>query len=675
MTRYTVPSHTASGGDHDADELERWLELSASGTPGPNGTPLDEHSLAAAALRAHARIAAAERQAVPAVPADAMWESIMASTTPASTSPSAGTGSLSGRTPASAPHRVRDPFSGSHWAVSAALVALVVIGTLALYRSFAGDPVGGDPTETTNSNLAMAPGTPDVGRPDPALLAPEVACDVTPLTLDEVSAILAETDDGPPRQYGPLSQATADEANAAAWASRLYEACGYSDIPGHWRALATERFVRESGTSYGSGSYSTSLASFEDWVNTNRDQSTVLLANYDGPYYIESSGPYVTDVIGAGEAFARVLLPGNVVRLADGRVGGPMTWIISPPDGATPRVANEIANSPYLLVDYMIFASAPDQPSRWQVDEYLPLCTGDCDQYYELLRSQFPSSGTSASPEALSGDAAWLAPYLRSECDLDGVPGTDDSILEIEQWLANQGPDDGFVAIAPTYEDGGFMLSPSEGTSAPYTPIGPYVPVQPNVPALPDRAYEPVGEPVSTDAEAIARVNRVWQACKLYGGTVAMSQLQTDRFTGPAVDITYDDATTGLAQEILSGGADRFTIRAGERGTSTDQGYDILSVGGGFALPSDMVLLSDGRVAAPMYRLVSTTGSSGVTRPTSVEVRIFAPVGGRWLLDEIALVSSSGEVAVAPPVVPEVPDASPVSTPAAVTPWRPGLVT
>jgi hypothetical protein len=674
MTRYTVPSHAAPGGEHDADELERWLELSASGTPGPNGTPLDEHSLAAAALRAHARIDAAERQAVPAVPADAIWESIMASTTPATSSPSAAPGSVSVRARPTAPYRDRDLFSGSHWAVSAALVALVMIGTLALYRSFAGDPGDGEPT-ATSPGMAMAPGTPNVGTPDPALLASDVDCDVAPLTLDEVSTILVGTDNGPPRQYGPLSRATVDEANAAAWGSREYEACGYSNIPGHWRALATDRFIRESGAPYGSGSYATSQVAFEDWVDTNRDQSAVLLAGYDGPYYVESSEPYVTDVVKAGEPFARVLLPENVVRLADGRVGGPMTWIISPPDGATPRVANEIANSPYLLVDYLIYVPDPDQPGAWLVDEYLPLCTGDCEQYYDLIRSGYPDSANQASPAAVAGDATWLAPYLRSDCDLDGVPGTEDSVLSIEQWLANQGPDDGFVAIAPTYEDGGFVLAPSEGTSAPSTPVGPYVPEQPGISALPDRAYKPVGEPVSTDAEAIARVNRVWQACKLYGGTVAMSQLQTDRFTGPAVDITYDDATSQLAQEILSGGADRFIIRAGERGTSTDQGYDILSVGAGFALPSDMVLLSDGRIAAPMYRVVSTTGTSGVTRATSVEVRIFAPVGGRWLLDEIALVSSSGEVAVAPPVVPEVPGASPVSTPAAVTPWRQGLVT
>jgi hypothetical protein len=365
-------------------------------------------------------------------------------------------------------------------------------------------------------------------------------------------------------------------------------------------------------------------------------------------------------------------LPENVVRLADGRLGGPLTTIVSPNGDATPWAGED---APYQLVGYVIFAPDPDQPGAWLFDEAIVLCTGSCEQYYDLIRSGYPGAANQASPSAIAGDAAWLTPYLRSDCDLDGVPGTEDSVISIEQWLANQGPDDGFVAIAPTYEDGGFVLSPSEGTSAPPTPVGPYVPVQPNVPALPDRAYEPVGEPVSTDAEAIARVNRVWQACKLYGGTVAMSQLQTDRFTGPEVDITYDDATTGLVQEILSGGADRFIIRAGERGTSTDQGYDILSVGAGFALPSDMVLLSDGRVAAPMYRVVSATGTSGVTRATSVEVRIFAPVGGRWLLDEIALVSSSGEVAVAPPVVPEVPDASPVSTPAAVTPWRPGLVT
>ncbi len=79
----------------EADALEAWLEsitsprhversrdISRRSDHSPNGTARAGASLQASAAHAHAVITNVEREAEPDVPVDAIWEKIMASTTP-----------------------------------------------------------------------------------------------------------------------------------------------------------------------------------------------------------------------------------------------------------------------------------------------------------------------------------------------------------------------------------------------------------------------------------------------------------------------------------------------------------------------------------------------------------------------------------------------------------------
>jgi hypothetical protein len=102
---------------------------------------------------------------------------------------------------------------------------------------------------------------------------------------------------------------------------------------------------------------------------------------------------------GYGSSSRPVLLPDDVVQLADGRIGGPTHEFFrtNDPGGA----ASYLAPAGYLETGFVIFAV---ENGRWVIDEFLPICLGDCDAYWAAREAE--STPVTGGPE--TGDLASL---------------------------------------------------------------------------------------------------------------------------------------------------------------------------------------------------------------------------------------------------------------------------
>lgn len=91
---------------------------------------------------------------------------------------------------------------------------------------------------------------------------------------------------------------------------------------------------------------------------------------------------------GAMTASRRVLLPDDVVQLADGRIGAPLRVVVrtNAPQGA----GFLIEQRGYLETGFVIFDVAD---GRWVLDDVLPLCLGECDDFWRWRAGE-------ATPEA-----------------------------------------------------------------------------------------------------------------------------------------------------------------------------------------------------------------------------------------------------------------------------------
>jgi hypothetical protein len=100
---------------------------------------------------------------------------------------------------------------------------------------------------------------------------------------------------------------------------------------------------------------------------------------------------------GYGSASRRVLLPEEVVLLADGRIGGPthVFFRTSDPGGA----ASHLASAGYLETGFLIFTP---ENRRWVIDEYLPMCLGECDGYWASLEVDATPTGAEGASDDLA---------------------------------------------------------------------------------------------------------------------------------------------------------------------------------------------------------------------------------------------------------------------------------
>jgi hypothetical protein len=91
-----------------------------------------------------------------------------------------------------------------------------------------------------------------------------------------------------------------------------------------------------------------------------------------------------------------VVLPEDVVKLADGRIGTPLRILARTNDPG--GVTAQLERAGHLKTTFMIFDV---RDGRWVVDEILPICLGDCDGYWD---SREQPATPVASPVGVIGD-------------------------------------------------------------------------------------------------------------------------------------------------------------------------------------------------------------------------------------------------------------------------------
>jgi len=608
----------------DGDALDQWLESMTAGEPAGRSSAPEPGSLQAVAARYHAAIAAAEAARGPSIPVDELWERIMPTITPV---PATGTVSMPD---ASQPRRTTPSrplpgiLTGSHWAVSAAMVVAVAIGIVALYRSFADDGsriVDYGPA-TNPAFAASTPATPDglVSEDIDRWLADPATADCERVTdPDNLGGDVANWATDRPKEvesYLPFGPVAVEDQQAVA--DRMWS------IAANCAPTADDPVTsHDFGWMPGRGSGVTPTA--EQMVRAQEISAALPMQDYASYFIVRESSPQATPTADGQTVGRYVLLPQDVVKLADGRVGGPLRYYIEA-DDPDKAIANLTGGVEYAPVVFVIFTNVNQQ---WLYDELITLCVGDCAAYWDEIAGI-------ATPAPATGDDAYLAAFIPQECDVDGIPDENDEVsAELGNPLEPGHQDDGFLGPQPT--------NPDEGFAPEVDPTQDILPAMTEESGLPPRQYGPRDPASEADALAVADANRAWQACTFWGSPSTIIALQSGRFQAYPVDDTLGSELDALTRELLQGDASRYIVIAGERGTTIAQGDDMSTLGAGYALPSQAIVLGDGRIAVPVTRVVPLANHTGP--PATIDVRIFIqdPArDGRWVLDEIVRLCAGG---------------------------------
>ncbi len=419
--------------DHDSDA-----------GPGASQPLRDMSPLVATAREFHAHIGDAERQHGPAVPETEIWDRIMndrlslPGTSPALPMP------VVPRQVRSAPalpapyatanstSRKRSAFmnvlTGTHPAVSLLLAAAVAVAILAVFRSFAETgiaPVGPlvappvAPTEAATGGGQSGSGSeihlPASGSgPAAAFLAaatpasPEAEterwltdADQAECTPGGVPATPGSQPHVPGRGPLPFSPADPAEQLAAAEVYLQFHACdllgalpepsatGANGANGLLTvdASSLESPLLSAEVAFGSG---LSVEPIDPQLQRYLSELSAALPNQEWMDYI-IEGPQLVAAASPGGFTSkshRVVLPEDIMRLADGRIGGPMRIYLQTNDPG--RAASLFAMRPFVETGFVILTV---ENGRWVIDELLTICVGDCARYWQ-------SFGTQATPEA-----------------------------------------------------------------------------------------------------------------------------------------------------------------------------------------------------------------------------------------------------------------------------------
>lgn len=413
-TDATVRPHDADTPDAP-DALDAWLEsITANGErsighvsingngssphrAGVNGSGPGESdtSLVATARLFHARIANAEASHTTGSPEATLeaiiWERIMSSQFSQITAQQPAV--IQGRIPpagtvqpgqqeedAGHPAPVIDRFTGGHPAISAVLAAAVLLAIVAIFRMVGAPPSGptDDPSSGSNSstNPALAAASPNaspVASPmagdDRWLVDPNtVACTVDPANPP---GTVAEGWIGFAPNGGllPLSETSPINQTAAAEVYLQFRICHVDDSATD--VLVSDAFA-EVLTAEGSDipPEQQALARQVSDAYAGKDPMSYVIEGDPLPTSTSSPGSF------AGES-RRVLLPDDIVQLADGRIGGPahVFFRTNDPTGT----ASHLGLPAFLETGFVIFTA---EDGRWVIDDYLQICIGDCDTYW-----------------------------------------------------------------------------------------------------------------------------------------------------------------------------------------------------------------------------------------------------------------------------------------------------
>lgn len=310
----------------------------------------------------------------------------------------------------------------------------------------------------------------------------------------------------------------------------------------------------------------------------------------------------------------RVLLPDDIVQLADGRIGGPAHVFVRTNN---PSGAAQLPGLPESLETAFVIFTAEN--GRWVIDDYLPICLGDCDAYWTSFAERSDLPATAVTIPAATPAAITATPEASPAADSAG--GAD--------LLAGES----CAVPARSAEDvAAFKLDPGPRPAANYGVIGPAEPVAAS------EALVAANMTMRCDDRTLARDTSGLESPRyiaLPSEAVFGGKIDTDAYLGSL------DEMQALSGNVLS--AD-WTASMREWTSSPPPGIftgvELTAGSRMWAEPDQMVELADGRIGVPMTMSIPP-GLLDVERERRfmiVPFRILTrdeSLGGRWVLDQV----------------------------------------
>ena len=192
----------------------------------------------------------------------------------------------------------------------------------------------------------------------------------------------------------PFAEAQPEDREAVAEVFRALQACDRSGSGAELDAFFSENAVLMPPLGQAQRD--------EMSVATAREISEAL-GVVDPLTFVIEGKPLPADASTGGPMTAsrRVLLPGDVVQLADSRLGAPLRLFVrtNAPEGA----AFLLGQRGFLETGFLIFTI---EDVRWVIDQVLTICLGDCDGFWQAYEGTgTPVASPVAVPENRSGNA------------------------------------------------------------------------------------------------------------------------------------------------------------------------------------------------------------------------------------------------------------------------------
>lgn len=581
----------------DADRLDAWLEGNPFPSMSLNGHSDAQSDLVGTAQRFHAGIGAAER-GMP-VPARVIWEDVMQRTADLKISPpviAATNGSGVPRTPvASRRPTMESPHRRGYWFTTASLIviavfAIVAVAFLANRPSNGGDEVPGLGisafTPIAGSSVIASPAASNPSAMPFTILDPEkIDCsEVVRRSNEEIASLQANPGEFPDRSYGPAVPADPENASLVSVTDQYVNACR-----SEWRTLASPRLIADvQSTGYPAGLFP---GYYLDQGMTMEELS-LFLQSLLAVVGVDQADDVIipTDAFGEEAALIPVINPNHTYLFPDGRIGAPQSQIFAT-QYATGRTA--------VRTQFVFYIQDPTQDGKWVLDETLPICIGECDEFWTAiadgtLYAPISNAIPGATPEASAED---IDRWLVHPDDMDCLRADPDPLTDVPT-----------VARAPMYPGDylPFTTASSEDQIAIATRTQ-------NLIAVCDLGDEPL---ISDDFSYFDSP---------YGDPVTQQQLDTARAISDAV------ATDDLTDYII--------VADEPRPTNLDG--DLYSFSRRTLLPESIVLLPDGRLGGPLTAIIPSSEDRAtigdyIAERGQIETNfiIFERQGNTWILDE-----------------------------------------
>lgn len=336
-----------------------------------------------------------------------LWEEIMrnspstTSTAPISplndrhvgSAPSRAPGSALARSRGTSHPRVPARHQGT-WLIvlNAGLFAVLLLGITGVVwnRDFfdlggGGRGSGGD----TRPQLAMS-GMGETPNSTPATFASanpfdyiDTKCNAAPRSKDEIATLLRSDKQWPERKYLPVTKADTQTAQQVSAAAAQYFACTNA---GRSKDMRSERMIFQDDANI----YYRQSSGYEQSLTTRREAFDELSSAFAQNLNIYLNfGPWSDATLQEGSELVR---PEDVLVMADGRLGAPVTSLSNRPETPPASIESQISRGN----SFVIFKK---EDGRWLLDEWINTCSQNCS-YADPL--PVPGSTPAASPIATS---------------------------------------------------------------------------------------------------------------------------------------------------------------------------------------------------------------------------------------------------------------------------------